>query len=75
MSLKTTAQVKPGNEPDAPAVPKLAYTPKETAAALGIAPISVYRLLKRGMLKSSSALRHKLIPVAEIQRFLTDTTR
>lgn len=42
---------------------------------LNVAPISIYRLLQRGLLKSSSALRHKLIPVSEIQRFLAATTR
>ena len=41
---------------------------------LNVAPISVYRLLQRGLLKSSTALRHKLIPVSEIHKFLTNTT-
>jgi hypothetical protein len=99
MSSQKSVQVQPGNEPDAPTVPKLvyppnpapagasrftcsaptipklAYSPKEAATALGVAPISVYRLLKRGALKSSSALRHKMIPVTELQRFLADTTQ
>lgn len=58
---------------DQPAVPKLALTMQETADALGISYISVFRLLKRGLLRSSSALRHKVIPVTEVQRFLNAT--
>ena len=56
-----------------PALPRLAYTMRETAAILGVNYQTVYRLLKRGLLKSSSALRTKLIPVSEIERFLNAT--
>lgn len=45
----------------------------EAAEALGVSYITVHRLLKRGLLKSSSALRTKLIPATEIQRFLNAT--
>jgi predicted site-specific integrase-resolvase len=55
------------------ALPRLAYTMQETAEILGLSYISVHRLLKRGLLKSSTALRHKLIPGSEIERFLKDT--
>ncbi len=58
-----------------PTVPKLAYTVEETAQALGLSTITVYRLLARGILKSSGGLRHKVIPVTEIQRFLNDTLK
>ncbi len=58
---------------DGVAVPRLAYSMQETAQVMGISYISVHRLLKRGLLKSSSALRHKLIPHAEIERFLKST--
>ena len=51
-------------------LPKLAYSMAEAAHVLGISYISVHRLLKRGLLKSSSALRHKIIPHTEIERFL-----
>jgi excisionase family DNA binding protein len=54
-------------------LPRLAYTMKETAEILGVSYITVHRLLKRGLLKSCSALRHKLIPMSEIQRFLCET--
>ena len=51
-------------------LPRLAYTMREAAAILGISYISVHRLLKRGLLRSSTALRHKVIPATEIERFL-----
>ena len=54
-------------------LPRLAYTMKETANMLGVSYITVHRLLKRGLLRSSTALRHKLIPKAEIDRFLKST--
>lgn len=56
-----------------PAIPKLAYTMQETADALGVSYLTVHRLIKRGLIRSSSALRHKVIPVTEIQRFLKET--
>lgn len=46
---------------------------RETADVLGVNYFTVHRLLKRGLLRSSSALRTKLIPVSEIQRFLNVT--
>jgi DNA-directed RNA polymerase specialized sigma24 family protein len=47
---------------------------KETAKLLGFSYITVHRLLRRGFLKSSSALRCKRIPRLEIERFLRTTT-
>ena len=58
------------NSPD---LPRLAYTMEETADLLGVSYITVHRLLKRGLLRSSNALRHKLIPRTEIERFLAET--
>lgn len=63
----------PTEKKESPAVPKLAYTMQETADALGVSYLTVHRLLKRGLLRSSTALRHKVIPVTEIQRFLKET--
>jgi len=54
-------------------LPRLAYTMEETAEILGVSYITVHRLLKRGLLRSSKDLRHKLIPMTEIQRFLKAT--
>ena len=53
---------------------RLAYTMKETAAILGLSYITVHRLIQRGLLRSSSALRHKVIPRVEIERFLKETS-
>ncbi|HOP98631.1 MAG TPA: helix-turn-helix domain-containing protein [Verrucomicrobiota bacterium] len=56
-----------------PAIPRLAYTMRETAAILGVNYQTVYRLHKRGLLRSSGGLRTKLFPVGEIERFLKAT--
>jgi hypothetical protein len=56
-------------------LPRLAYTMKETAEILGCSYITVHRLLQRGLLKSSSALRCKIISKAEIERFLAESSR
>jgi len=73
----TTAVAVPNRNPKSfdpgPALPRLAYTMKETAFVLGVSYITVHRLVKRGQLKSSRALRHKLIPVSEIEKFLKST--
>ena len=52
---------------------RLAYSLKETAAMLGICDKSVRRLIHRGLIRPSRALRHILIPKTEIERFLRDT--
>ena len=54
-------------------LPRLAYSMHETAEILGVSYLTVWRLLQRGLLKSSKALRHKLIPLTEIQKFLKET--
>jgi excisionase family DNA binding protein len=53
-----------------PALRRLAYSMRETAEILGISYQTVYRLNKRGLVRSSTALRHKLFPLSEIERFL-----
>ena len=53
----------------------MSFTVKQTAELLGVGNETVYRLLKRGLLRSSSALRTKVIPKSEIERFLKETTR
>jgi len=49
------------------------YTVPDVAVMFGISQKSVYRLLERGLLKSSSALRHKRIPQSSIDAFTTTT--
>jgi predicted transcriptional regulator len=53
---------------------RLAYSIADTASILGISQRSVHRLLKRGLLRGSKALRKIIIPRLEIEKFLTDTT-
>jgi len=55
-------------------VPKLALTRTETAEALGITPVTVDRLAKRGLLRPSRATRRPLYSVTEIERFLKETS-
>ncbi len=55
------------------ALPRMAFTMRETAKILGVEYQTVYRLSKRGLLKSSTALRTKLFPATEIERFLSST--
>jgi len=54
--------------------PKLALTRTEAAQAIGVSPITVDRLVKRGLLNPSRATRRPLFPVWEIERFLRETT-
>lgn len=53
---------------------KLALTRDEAAQALGIAPVTVDRLAKRGLIHPSRATRRPLYPVWEIERFLRETS-
>ena len=69
------AGIKPIAPPVDQPLPRLAYTLHETAKILGISYISVYRLVGRGLLKCSTALPgRKLIPLKEIEKFLSKTT-
>jgi hypothetical protein len=53
---------------------RLALTRQETAKALGVNPITVDRLVAHGLLRPCRALRRPLFPLAEIERFLKDTS-
>jgi len=54
--------------------PRLAYGIAETALMLGVCQKTVRRLICRGLLRPSRALRHLLISKKEIDRFLEETT-
>lgn len=57
-----------------PAVsPKLAFSMREAAEIIGVSYMSMHRLLKRGLVRSSSAFRTKVIPRTELERFLSST--
>ena len=46
---------------------------KDAARYLGgVSQITVRRLIDRGLIKPNRALRHLLIPVSELDRFLTE---
>jgi excisionase family DNA binding protein len=66
-------QISAPTPPPVEALPRLAYTMRETAEILGVSYITVFRLLKRGKLRASDALRSKIIPRTEIERFLRDS--
>lgn len=54
--------------------PKLALTRQETATVIGVQPITVDRLVKRGLLHPSRATRRPLFSISEIERFLHETS-
>lgn len=54
--------------------PPLALTRENAAAKLGISRVSLDRLVKRGLIHPSRALRRPLFPLAELKRFLDETT-
>jgi hypothetical protein len=54
-----------------PSAPKGALKIKDAGQYLGgVSPITVRRLIKRGLLTPNRALRHLLLPIAELDRFL-----
>lgn len=54
--------------------PKLALTRVEAADALDVSPATLDRLVKRGLLRPSRASRRPLFSIAEIERFLRETS-
>ena len=75
-TLTTSPQVRIPLVPEGDRkLPRLAFSVKETAEILGISQKTVYRLICRGLLNTSLALRTKLIAMSEIERFLRDTSR
>jgi len=53
---------------------RMFYSVVEVSEMFGISRKSVYRLLDRGLLKSSSALRHKMISRSSVEGFLSTTS-
>lgn len=52
-------------------VERLALNKQEAAAALGISDTTLWRLEKRGKIRSVPGIRHKIYPRAELERFLS----
>ena len=55
-------------------VEKKGFKRAEAAVYLGVAPITIDRLTKRGLLHPSRALRHPIYSKDDLDRFLKDTT-
>jgi predicted site-specific integrase-resolvase len=53
---------------------RLALNQKEAAKALGISQVTLWRLVKRGLIRPSLALRTPLYPISELERFLRETS-
>jgi len=56
--------------PNCSAVNPRALKLKQAANYLGVSSNSIRRLIKRGLIKPNRALRHMLIPISELERFL-----
>jgi excisionase family DNA binding protein len=54
--------------------PRLTYSVEESARALGVSKPTIYRLLARRILRPIPGVRHKRIPVRQIQSLLTHGT-
>ncbi len=52
---------------------KLGFSRREAATMLGISPASLDRLVERGLLKPSRALRKTLFSRQELERFLRES--
>lgn len=65
MLTETIVETKP-----AEALPKLALRIPEAAQVLNSSEETIRRLIRRGKLRALDSIRHKLIPMAEIERFL-----
>lgn len=70
--MNTPDNIKPAEKP---AVPKLAFSMREGAECIGVSYVTMHRLIKRGLIKSSNALRTKLIARSELERFLKETAQ
>jgi hypothetical protein len=55
-------------------LPKLALTRTEAAEAIGQSPATIDRLAKRGLLRPSRGTRRPIYSLAEIERYLRETT-
>ncbi len=64
----------PKHRSENPVPGPLALTREHAAAMLDISRVSLDRLVKRGLIHPSRALRRPLFPLAELKRFLDETT-
>lgn len=55
-------------------ISRLSFSRTEAAEILGLSPITIDRLTKRGLLNPSRATRRPLYPKWELERFLKETS-
>lgn len=55
-----------------PVTGSLALSPRQAARSLGVSPQTLYNLLNAGRIRSVKVGRRRLIPVAELARFLQE---
>lgn len=55
-------------------MPRLAYTVTDVAQMLSVSNKTVYRLVDRGLLKKSNALRHLRISAVSLNDFIKKTS-
>lgn len=73
---QTTKSMQKTGESPAHDLPRLLFSVRETAHMIGgISEKSVYRLVQRGLLKCSPALRHKMITADSIKTFVGLTAK
>lgn len=65
--MSTTTKNEHGEQTD---LSRRAFKIRETSEMLGVSELTVRRLIKRGELKAIRKLRHVLIPLSEVDRFL-----
>jgi hypothetical protein len=63
------------NGKDGSGLDKLLYPLSEVAAMFSVSTKTVHRLLQRGLLQSSGAFRHKMIPRSSIEKFMSTTCK
>jgi excisionase family DNA binding protein len=56
--------------PNRSAVSPRALKLRQAASYLNVSTVSIRRLITRGLIKPNRALRHLLIPISELDRFL-----
>jgi len=69
-----TANGRPRNSEPKGYVEKKGFKRAEAAIYLGVAPITIDRLTKRGLLHPSRALRHPIYSKDDLDRFLRETS-
>jgi hypothetical protein len=58
------------DDPNYPRVSPRALKLRQAANYLDVSPVSIRRLIKRGLIKPNRSLRHVIIPISELDRFL-----